>query len=289
MRLMFLHGRAQEGRDSVQLKREWEFAFERGLKAAGLRWPHGLEVVFPYYGDRLDRLALEVDAPLISTILHRGDAIVQPAEELRAALLVEMATGKAIPDAAIQRNFDGTIIERGAQNWKWIHAILRTLDGTPIGQNLLDRVTRDVSIYLSYPGIRLQIDELVNDEIPSGPSVYVAHSLGTVVAYNILRERADVQAPLLVTLGSPLGLKNIQALLDPPPKIPQSVEKWFNARDPNDVVALFPLDATHFPVTPSIENKSDVKNHTDNQHGSDGYLDDPVVAAKIHAALLALS
>jgi hypothetical protein len=44
--------------------------------------------------------------------------------------------------------------------------------------------------------------------------------------------------------------------------------------DPDDVVALYPLDRRHFPLSPEIENKTDVRNHTGNQHGIAGYLDD---------------
>lgn len=47
------------------------------------------------------------------------------------------------------------------------------------------------------------------------------------------------------------------------------------------VVALVPLDARTFNVTPPIANKSDVLNFTDNRPGIEGYLADPVVAQQI--------
>jgi len=46
-------------------------------------------------------------------------------------------------------------------------------------------------------------------------------------------------------------------------------------------MALLALDARNFDVDPPIENKSDVKNFTDNRHGIAGYLADPVVARKL--------
>ncbi len=54
MKLVFIHGRAQEGRDPVALKAIREAAFERGLSNAGLRLPEGGDIAFPYHGDRLD-------------------------------------------------------------------------------------------------------------------------------------------------------------------------------------------------------------------------------------------
>ena len=58
--------------------------------------------------------------------------------------------------------------------------------------------------------------------------------------------------------------------------------------DERDVVALYPLDPTHFPIAPSvppINNKQDVDNNTENHHGITGYLSDPEVAQTIYAAL----
>jgi hypothetical protein len=286
-RIVFLHGRAQEGHDPNQLQQTWEAALAHGLEKAGKPPLNGVKIEFPYYGDRLMALVDQVNSPLISGLLLRGNDQVQAGhEELRAAMLAEMAAGKFLPDSAIQKNFDGQVVERGVQNWKWVQAILRTLDGTPSGARLLDLVTRDVSIYLTYGGLRSRINRWVSDQIPAGASVFVLHSLGTVVGYNVLRERADVQVPLLVTLGSPLGMRSVQTHLDPPLMRPGKPEAWLNARDPDDAVALFPLDRTHFPVTPEVEDKSDVDNTTDNQHSIDGYLDDPVVAERIYDAVM---
>jgi hypothetical protein len=210
------------------------------------------------------------------------------AEELRTEMLAELAAANVLPGSEILKNFDGDVTERGFQNWKWVQAILRTLDGTPTGARLLDLVTRDVSVYLTYGGLRSQIRKLVSSEIPSGASVFVLHSLGTVVGYDVLKERRDVRTPLLVTVGSPLGMKSIQAHLDPPLVRPGNPEAWLNARDPRDVVALVPLDDAHFHVNPAVEDKSDVDNTTDNRHGIDGYLDDPVVAGRIHDAVMGM-
>jgi len=49
--------------------------------------------------------------------------------------------------------------------------------------------------------------------------------------------------------------------------------------------ALHPLDSVNFNISPSIENKTDVNNHTDNRHGIAGYLDDATVAIQIRNAL----
>jgi hypothetical protein len=68
--------------------------------------------------------------------------------------------------------------------------------------------------------------------------------------------------------------------------MPACVRDWYNAFDPRDVVALYPLDAHNFPIRPPIENKSTVDNFTDNRHGIDGYLGDADVARKIFEAIV---
>jgi hypothetical protein len=64
-----------------------------------------------------------------------------------------------------------------------------------------------------------------------------------------------------------------------------SVQVWNNAFDSRDIVALNPLDRANFPVQPEIRNYGDIKNHTNNRHGIDGYLDDPIVAGWVLDAL----
>ena len=90
--------------------------------------------------------------------------------------------------------------------------------------------------------------------------------------------------PLYLTVGSPLGVGAIRERLGPIAH-PTCATRWFNATDRRDAVALHPLDATHFPVEPPIENKTDVHTTTPDGHGIRGYLTDPEVACRIHRAL----
>jgi hypothetical protein len=92
--------------------------------------------------------------------------------------------------------------------------------------------------------------------------------------------------PLHVTVGSPLAVTAIREVLQPLKGL-VCARAWFNAMDPQDIVALYPLGPPRFDVQSTIENKTDVDNQTDNQHGIAGYLDDAVVARRIHDALTA--
>ncbi|HVL51078.1 MAG TPA: hypothetical protein VM754_06230 [Actinomycetota bacterium] len=50
-------------------------------------------------------------------------------------------------------------------------------------------------------------------------------------------------------------------------------------------MALYPLDKPNFPIDPTIENRLDIHNSTENRHGISGYLADEQVAKRIHDAL----
>jgi hypothetical protein len=110
------------------------------------------------------------------------------------------------------------------------------------------------------------------------------------VTYNLLRREGSAASnrwtiPLFVTLGSPLAVRRIRRALAPN-EHPSCVTKWFNALDPRDTVALYPLSHQWFAIDPEVENKIDVRNETPNCHGITGYLSDPEVARRINDALV---
>jgi hypothetical protein len=287
MKLVLIHGRAQARKDPAQLQQEWENAFKIGLQTAGLSWPAGLSVSFPFYGDALDDLVNQINAPLVTEVVTKGASQDESEASFRGELIYEIASNSGVSDAEIQAQFAGEAHEKGPLNWGWVQAILQALDKTPLGGTAIDKFTRDVYVYLNYRAVRKAIDSIVSDHI-SSPCVVVGHSLGSVVGYNVLGHTpASVNVRRYITLGSPLGLRAIKRKLDTPLAMPPCARGWYNAMDERDVVALYPLDSAHFPIDPAIENKTDVDNFTDNRHGIAGYLNDPDVARKIHEAVVA--
>ncbi|MBZ5578862.1 MAG: alpha/beta hydrolase [Acidobacteriia bacterium] len=289
MKLIFIHGRSQSVKNAEELRLFWEGCLGRSFEAARLAWPAGTEVILPFYADDLDRMVREVDAPLATNILLRGEPTVTGRDALRVEMLREMLDARHIPDDRVLAYFEGRPVERGPQNWPWVLAMLRALDSTEMGGNAIDTITRDVWVYLTFGGVRAKIDAIVGAGIPNERCVVVAHSLGSLVAYNILSSRTagSPAMPLFLTLGSPLGMHAIASRLRKPLAFPRGAAAWLNARDPRDVVALFPLDRDHFDVEPAVEDYSQVENFTDNHHSIDGYLADALVARRIHEALSA--
>lgn len=287
MRLVFVHGRDQQGKNAALLKKSWNDALDLGLAAAGLAQLKDVQVASPYYGDELEKLISQLNAPFVADVATKGGPPDDREATFRGELLRDLAKNAGLSDEQILKESGLEAREKGPLNWAWVHAILRALDkNAHLGDVVLDSFTRDVFVYLTYPAVSKEVDAIVaKDIVGEGPCVVVAHSLGTVVAYRALAALAgavDVRA--FITLGSPLGLDSVRNHLVPPLSKPAGVGVWKNAFDPRDVVALRPLDATTWPIKPPIENFGAVLNGTDNRHGISGYLDDSTVANWIAAA-----
>lgn len=288
MKVICVHGIAQEGKSSEQLKAEWDAALRRGLGDAP--WPPGMQTVYPTYAKTLADKTADVDRGEVVGLIRRGsnDTENQKRFEFYEEFLTEVAKGRAVAlDGLV--GADGQPVQRGVLNWWWVQALARRLNKVSVIADLsIDTFTRDVWVYLNYNQVRLPVDAIVDAAIPvDEPCVVVAHSLGTVVSYNVLmarQQRRHVRA--WVTLGSPLGIEAIHRRL--PSLVPRVARKspfgvgtWYNARDPHDFVALNPVTKEHFGGEPEVENTSHIVNATSNQHGIAGYLSDPQVATRI--------
>lgn len=286
-KLLFVHGRGQQGQDPALLKSEWLDTLKRGAQSAGLTLPGGIDVAFPYYGDLLESFTRQSDIPLTSDVRVRGGSLQDEFLVFQAEVAEAVRQRAGVTDAQVDAEYGANPRPRGPLNWEWVQAILRAIDkhGGGMNQKTLEVFTRDVFLYSTRAGVRDEIDRIVAAQLTDEPTVVVGHSLGTVVAYSVLRsDRRQLRVPLYVTVGSPLGVRAVRDQFRPL-RFPSPIDAWYNAFDSRDVVALYPLDATNFPVQPDIENNATVRNHTDNRHGIVGYLDDAAVAGRIVGAL----
>lgn len=285
-RILFVHGRSQGRRDPATIEAEWGGAFARGAAAAGMPIPDGLHATLPFYGATLDAIVARFDLPLNSQVVTRGEEGPSDYVEFQKQVATELARRAEITDAEIDAELPPGVRERGPANWEWVQAILKALDRHAGGVTtaFLEVFLRDVYLYVTRSAVRREINGIVAGGLTGEPTVVVGHSLGSVVAYDLLGHSGGARVPLLMTIGSPLG---IRAVRNPfrPIRSPAAVGSWINAYDPRDVVALVPLDRDNFDVTPPIRNVGDIRNQTDNRHGITGYLDKAAVAGPILAAL----
>jgi hypothetical protein len=101
---------------------------------------------------------------------------------------------------------------------------------------------RQVRRYLLDPGLKTAADARVTETVTEQCQILIGHSLGSVVAFEFLRQHPERRLDLLITLGSPLGLRAIRHLMPDPEfgaaeGVPANVGGWVNLRDPRDPVA----------------------------------------------------
>lgn len=297
--LVLVHGRAQERKKAAALKAEWLDALGAGLAKSGLSLPiEETDVRFPFYGDALYDLVEGRSPDEAASVLLRGPDIDDDEQQFLREVLEEIRVHNGISDEQLAEVAGAEVVERGPLDWGWVRGILRAIDRyIPYGSGMaIALVTHDVYQYLRNSAIRETIEVGVASAITPGvETVVVGHSLGSVVAYKLLRGEGHLRGwnvPLFVTVGSPLAISKIRSTLKgfAPTRCPQCVASWHNAMDDRDVVALYPLAPRYFPLAPelpAIQNRTDVRNRTTNRHGIAGYLDDQQLAKLIHDALVA--
>lgn len=115
-----------------------------------------------------------------------------------------------------------------------------------VGQTLTRAFLRDVHDFLFDEKRRDAMEQSLLDRLAAGggPFIVVAHSQGSMIAYDVLRrlDAAQVEIPLFITIGSPLGLQEVQDALrqwtggNLP--FPPCVKRWVNIADRLDPVAF---------------------------------------------------
>jgi pimeloyl-ACP methyl ester carboxylesterase len=262
------------------------------------------DIVFPYYGDALRDLTTEGADSLAAVRFP----LREHEEDFRCAVVAECLEGAGITEGLVTSDtaadagatepntdadtFDGVSdFVSGSLSNEWIQRGLSLLDRfVPLASSRSMAATAaDVTRYLQDTEVQRHIETGVAKAFRhcgTEDTVVVGHSLGSIIAYRVLREGGPVDCPVtaLITIGSPLGVRVIREALEPiahPPK----VGFWFNAYDERDIIALNPLNPTHFPVAPPVTNHNGVENNSENHHTIDGYLSDRVVVTSIVEAL----
>jgi hypothetical protein len=144
-----------------------------------------------------------------------------------------------------------------------------------------------VAQYMSDDELRTEIQQRLCALLEDDTRVVIGHSLGSVVAWEACRSY-DGSLPLLVTLGSPLGLGTIiyPRLRPAPPVFPPALDQWVNVAHPDDFIAV---EQRLEPLFPSDDSRL-VEDHTPKgrapYHAAAGYLEDGCVGEAVAGALL---
>jgi hypothetical protein len=162
MKLIFIHGRAQEHREAASLKQEWIDTWKIGLSKSGLDIPANIQIEFPYYGKLLIDLMNKAKLEPLEKDSKRGSFLFDSHKEneFLTALLGNIAMSAAKNNA--EKRAVATIIDsnRGLLNGEMAQQLLVWLDKKGNKQNgfaeaLLKRFSKDVFAYLTNISIHI--------------------------------------------------------------------------------------------------------------------------------------
>ncbi|GLW10741.1 hypothetical protein Misp01_58690 [Microtetraspora sp. NBRC 13810] len=235
-RVVLVHGIAQQVRGAHSLLESWYPALVDGLARAGHETVARDEVAMAFYGDLFRKPGTRaVGAPLLDASDVTGDE--------RDFLLGWWEAAAAL-EPAVPGPGDRTRMRAPNVVQRALNALSHSAFFAGLAEHLLVFSARQARLYLTDPEIRARARARVTDEIGDRTRVVVAHSLGSVVAYEALHESPAARDVTLVTLGSPLGVRGLVFdRLDPRPALdrgswPAAVTRWTNIADRGDVVAL---------------------------------------------------
>lgn len=327
--LVFVHGRAQQLDAALRgqqprvaahveaRKREWLAGLAKGLILARRPPVADGDVWFPFYGNAFadlidEHVAAGGGTPDLELVVGAGASTAAATKErmiLEAAgqlgFRAEQELAYADPRAAEQLR-DQVAAADSAEEIPWgnllrvpvAHSALQFLARkTGATEWVIEQFLDDVAYYLEVPRMRDTVLDIVLGSVTEAlrdhdDLVLVAHSLGTVVAYDlfdVLPRSAEVR--LLVTAGSPLGLpvvqRNLRAAAGGHPGVPRispaGDTTWLNAYDVRDFVALVhPLRTCFTGGDAAIRDV--VTHNPSDPHSIADYLSDPDVASPIGLA-----
>lgn len=283
-RLILVHGINNEENTADRISDEWIDSIRAAARkdsawAAKLR----ANTSAPFYAKTLS----EPPALKAAAISQGIDDAPDDFADFADSALYEMALRiGATPEELAAEAGDGPIPQGKGPHKQWVKAIARVIERiSPLRGRLALRILRQAHVYLNRPHVAEAVDNLVRPVFEDdGRMVIVAHSLGTIVSYKLLREFAKEgmprNCPLFLTLGSPLSIEVVKRKFTKPRGRPADVARWVNGTDPEDFVALN-NELTIDNFGPGIDNIPDIHNGKDNPHSITDYLSDNRIAEMI--------
>ncbi|WP_327712483.1 hypothetical protein OG912_33070 [Streptomyces sp. NBC_00464] len=243
--VVLVHGIAQQLKGPETIAEAWLPSLNDGLTLSGAGTLPRDDVSAAFYGDLFRRPG------------HRG--LGEPpldASDVEPGLEHELLLSwwKAAADAESRvPGMDATgrlrtprIVQRALNALSHSTFFAGLAEGAMIGS------ARQVRRYFTEPQVRGAAGERLARAVTGKTTVIVAHSLGSVVAYETLCAHPQWQDLTLITLGSPLAVRGLVFdRLRPTPhggtaRWPVPVKRWINIADHGDAVALIKRLAPSF-------------------------------------------
>ena len=301
--IVYVHGIGNKPIASV-LKCQWDralFGFDLGERSRLSFWVNRAFYPEPEdatceTGDRVDVEPRSFGMRALSTTEANRDTVAETIADLTKSK-AQQATLHSI--AAAMGAFAAAVPEDTVRT-RAIGAKVVPLPAPVRGfltRKLTETFLRDVHEFFFVDERRKVMEESVLERLRpgGGPFVVIGHSQGSMIAYKVLSQlsAANFDVRLFVTIGSPLGLTEVQDQLKKQLKttklaVPGCVKAWLNVADPLDPVALDKRIDNDYAATHGVDVDDNVEFNPDSPrhpHSGSGYLSTKPVRRAVKAAV----
>ncbi|MDD1796147.1 alpha/beta hydrolase [Enterovibrio sp. ZSDZ42] len=265
--IVLIHGRSNKPAP-VTLKDNWIEAIQEGLRAnTSLTSLGDTKVEMAYYAD-----------------LHYTSGPVNDIDNSEP--YIEAKPG------SIKRYKKGFFDRIRNLSSGWIEGVVDSVEEysgvfSKLARSVAKKLLRDLGKYYSQPDFRLSVNNRLEDILKKHRDdevILVSHSMGTIIAYEVLRDmgKTGYQIDHLITMGSPLGMAAVQGnMLNHRNQLrtPSCVKRsWVNFSDPGDYVCIdthLADDYTQNSTNIGVKDYLVCNDYPKNEHKSYGYLRTP--------------
>jgi hypothetical protein len=242
-KILAVHGIGNQYRGENQIRADLLPALNDGLARAGRRLNEESDFTCAFYGD-----LFRPSGKALEEFFAASDIDDEWEKQLLAAWWEEAAR--------VDPEISGPDDQSKAWGMSVVQSALDALSHSRFFAGLAEAALiadlRQVRRYLREPALRSVARNRVIQALGDDTSVLIGHSLGSVVAYEALCALSHNPVQTLITIGSPLGIRNlIFEQLQPAPmsgigQWPTGVTRWVNIADQGDIVALVKQLASRF-------------------------------------------
>jgi subtilisin family serine protease len=257
--VVYIHGIGNKPRESA-LKSQWDQAlFDQNMGDATRMayWVNRERYLVPEPDENEEATLKDVHSALYRSASVRPTALSpEESEEDFVASITHIASERKLLAQIGERLALGSREQRAPGGR---HATTVGKKVLPFGEGLRESMTKwltrkllvDVYDFLFVETERQRMCDALAARLTqgSGPTIVVAHSQGTMIAYKTLfdlsKTRPDLEVPLLVTMGSPLGMQEIidqmrrwTGVKKGKLPLPRCVKQWLNISERLDPVSI---------------------------------------------------
>lgn len=298
--IVYVHGIFNKPPEPV-LKRLWDealYGFELGERSRMAYWVDRTRFPVPSSTDELDpdeRTLLPTPGPGVRALAAGAKGSPQDAASAAFMKSVRAKLDKAAGQQPVRP--PGGLGAKVLPLWESAR--------TWITERVTKAWLEDVHDFLFVPARRESMRQSLISRLRTGggPFVVIAHSQGSIIAYDVLSNWQNdpslppIDVKLFVTIGSPLGIQEVQDQLKTLTRqkklaTPPAVRRWLNFADKDDIVALDEKLASDYAANKANVKAEDfeVENPVKkNPHSGIGYLTRPAlrdaVRDTVHSSL----